>query len=79
MEEALRKQLVPTGKELLAMAFLEAKETMDKQVVLIDNLQQKIIKDAPKVSFADTLLKCEDTVHVGTFAKSLCVEGIEIG
>ncbi|AFA46950.1 Rha family transcriptional regulator [Acetobacterium woodii] len=79
MEEALRKQLVPTGKELLAMAFLEAKETMDKQVILIDSLQQKIIKDAPKISFADTLLKCEDTVHVGTFAKSLCVEGIENG
>jgi len=79
MEEALRKQLVPTGKELLAMAFLEAKETMDKQVVLIDSLQQKIVKDAPKVSFADTLLKCEDNVSIELFAKSLCDGGIEIG
>ena len=79
MEEALRKQLAPTGKQLMAMALLEAKETMDKQVLLIDSLQQKITEDAPKVSFVKILQKCENASSIEDFAKTLCNEGFEIG
>ena len=44
-----------------------------------EKLELKIIKDAPKVSFADTLQKCKDNVYIEIFAKSLCDGGIEIG
>ena len=37
-----------------------------------EKLELKVIKDAPKVSFADTLLKCKDNISVIQFAKSLC-------
>jgi len=79
MEEELRKQLAPTGKQLMAMALIEANETIENQVVLIDTLQQKISEDEPKVLFANQLAKTKELVPIGNYAKTLCHGGFEIG
>ena len=41
--------------------------------------QKKIEADAPKVEFADTLLKSEDCIKIGDLAKVLCDGKINIG
>ena len=41
--------------------------------------QKKIEADAPKVEFADTLLKSEDCIKIDDLAKVLCDGKITIG
>lgn len=79
MEEMLRKQSAPTGKQLMAMALIEANETIENQIVLIDNLQKKVIEDEPKVSYVKMLQKGEDVSQISDFKKMICNEGFKIG
>lgn len=79
MEEALNKQPMPTGKQLLAMALIEADATIKEQASLIGTLQKKIEDDAPLVRFANQLAESEEDMSIDLFAKALCDEGFEIG
>lgn len=79
MEAELKKQLAPTGKQLMVMALLEAKETMDKQVVLIDSLQKKVIEDEAKVLFADQLTKRRNYLQLAIMQKRFVMVDFKIG
>lgn len=78
MEEVIRTQ-IPTGKELLALAVIEAQKT-------IDSLKQhntKLIEDCermkPKEIFADAVATSHTSILVGDLAKLISQNGYEIG
>lgn len=73
---AIRKtggyQSVPQGKELLALAVLEAKKTIEEQ-------NHKIKEMQPKAIFADAVSASETSILVGDLAKLICQNGYQIG
>lgn len=73
---AIRKtggyQTVPQGKELLALAVLEAQKTIEEQ-------NHKIKKMQPKAIFADAVSASETSILVGDLAKLICQNGYQIG
>lgn len=68
-----------TPEEIMARALLVAQETLKRREERIKNLECKIVEDAPKVSFADKLLKSKDSILVRDYAKILYDEKINIG
>lgn len=73
---AIRKtgsyQSVPQGKELLALAVLEAQKTIEEQNHKIKEMQTKAI-------FADAVSASETSILVGDLAKLICQNGYQIG
>lgn len=73
---AIRKtggyQTVPQGKELLALAVLEAQKTIEAQNYKIREMQ-------PKAIFADAVSASETSILVGDLAKLICQNGYQIG
>lgn len=73
---AIRKtgsyQSVPQGKELLALAVLEAQKTIEEQ-------NHKIKEMQPKAIFADAVSASETSILVGDLAKMICQNGYQIG
>lgn len=73
---AIRKtggyQTVPQGKELLALAVLEAQKTIEEQ-------NHKIKEMQPKAIFADAVSASETSILVGDLAKLICQNGYQIG
>lgn len=73
---AIRKtggyQTVPQGKELLALAVLEAQKTIEEQ-------NHKIREMQPKAIFADAVSASETSILVGDLAKLICQNGYQIG
>ena len=73
---AIRKtggyQTVPQGKELLALAVLEAHKTIEAQ-------NHKISEMQPKAIFADAVSASETSILVGDLAKLICQNGYQIG
>lgn len=73
---AIRKtgsyQSVPQGKELLALAVLEAQKTIEEQ-------NHKIKEMQPKAIFADAVSASETSILVGDLAKLICQNGYHIG
>lgn len=73
---AIRKtggyQSVPQGKELLALAVLEAQKTIEEQNYKIREMQ-------PKAIFADAVSASETSILVGDLAKLICQNGYQIG
>lgn len=73
---AIRKtgsyQSVPQGKELLALAVLEAQKTIEEQ-------NHKIKEMQPKAIFADAVSASETSILVGDLAKLICQNGYQIG
>lgn len=73
---AIRKtggyQTVPQGKELLALAVLEAQKTIEEQ-------NHKIKEMQPKTIFADAVSASETSILVGDLAKLICQNGYQIG
>ena len=73
---AIRKtggyQTVPQGKELLALAVLEAQKTIEAQNYKIREMQ-------PKEIFADAVSASETSILVGDLAKLICQNGYQIG
>lgn len=73
---AIRKtgsyQSVPQGKELLALAVLEAQKTIEEQ-------NHKIKEMQPKAIFADAVSTSETSILVGDLAKLICQNGYQIG
>lgn len=65
-------QTVPQGKELLALAVLEAQKTIEAQ-------NHKIREMQPKAIFADAVSASETSILVGDLAKLICQNGYQIG
>lgn len=71
MEEII-SQHVPQGKELLALAVLEAQKTIEEQ-------NQEIERMKPKEIFADSVTASKDSILVRELAKIIKQNGVEIG
>lgn len=65
-------QSAPKGKELLALAVLEAQKTIEEQ-------NHKIKEMRPKAIFADAVSASETSILVGDLAKLICQNGYQIG
>lgn len=67
-----------TLKEALLLA-LEQQEKIEQLELESKIKDEKLVEQAPKVEFADKILKSKANVLVGDFAKVLCDEGFNIG
>lgn len=63
---------VPQGKELMALAVLEAQKTIAAQAEEIDRMK-------PKEIFADAVAASKQSMLIGQLAKLICQNGHEIG
>lgn len=62
----------PQGKELLALAVLEAQKTIEEQTAQIEEMK-------PKAIFADAVVTSHTSILIGDLAKILKQNGIETG
>ena len=67
-----------TLKEALLLA-LEQQEKIEQLEIENDKKNVQLIEQAPKVEFADKLLKSKANILIGDFAKVMCDEGYNIG
>ena len=78
MEEVIRTR-IPTGKELLALAVIEAQKTIDS----LKEHNTKLIEDCermkPKEIFADAVSASKTSILIGDLAKLICQNGCQIG
>lgn len=70
--EDIIKEHVPQGKELLALAVLEAQKTIEEQTARIEEMK-------PKAIFADAVATSHTSILIGDLAKILKQNGIETG
>ena len=63
---------VPQGKELLALAVLEAQKTIEEKNAQIERMRLKEI-------FADAVATSKQSILIGQLAKLICQNGHEIG
>lgn len=70
--ENVIKEHVPQGKELLALAVLEAQKTIEEQTAQIEEMK-------PKAIFADAVATSHTSILIGDLAKILKQNGIETG
>ena len=66
------KPCVPTGKELMALAVLEAQKTISEQNQAIERMK-------PKEIFADAVVASKSSILIGELAKMLRQNGIDTG
>lgn len=71
MEETIQDH-IPRGKELLALAVLEAQKTIEEQTAQIERMK-------PKEIFADAVATSHTAILIGDLAKLLKQNGVEIG
>lgn len=62
----------PHGKELLALAVLEAQKTIEEKNAQIERMR-------PKEIFADAVATSKQSILIGQLAKLICQNGHEIG
>lgn len=62
----------PRGKELLALAVLEAQKTIEEKNAQIERMR-------PKEIFADAVATSKQSILIGQLAKLICQNGHEIG
>ena len=62
----------PQGKELLALAVLEAQKTIEEQSKAIERMK-------PKVIFADAVETSHTSILIGDLAKLLKQNGVDMG
>lgn len=72
MEEIIKTRSIPQGKELMALAVLEAQKTIDAQTSLL--AEQK-----PKVVLADAITESITSISIGDLAKILRQNGVDTG
>lgn len=63
---------MPQGKELLALAVLEAQKTIEQQSSQIEEMK-------PKAIFADAVATSNQSILIGDLAKLICQNGYKIG
>lgn len=72
MEETIKTGSIPQGKELLALAVLEAQKTIEDQ-------DRQIKELIPKGIFADSVAGSSTSILVGEMAKILKQNGVDTG
>lgn len=65
-------RMIPTGKQLMALAVLEAQKTIEEQNRAIERM-------APKEVFADAVASSHSSILIGELAKILRQNGINTG
>lgn len=63
---------IPQGKELLALAVIEANKTIEEQRAQITEMK-------PKAVFADAVATSKQSILIGQLAKLICQNGYPIG
>lgn len=63
---------MPQGKELLALAVIEAQKTIEEKDKEIERMR-------PKEVFADAVASSKDSILIGELAKLICQNGYSIG
>lgn len=63
---------MPQGKELLALAVIEAQKTIEEKDKEIERMR-------PKEVFADAVASSKDSILIGELAKLICQNGYQIG
>lgn len=71
MQDAIKNH-IPQGKELLALAVLEAQKTIEDQ-------NKEIARMKPKEIFADAVSASEQSILISDLAKLICQNGYSIG
>lgn len=66
------QQTAPQGKELLALAVLEAQKTIEEQNLAIERMR-------PKEIFADAVSASKTSILIGDLAKLIKQNGVDIG
>ena len=77
----IRYKLIQRLKELEIEKpkLLTINELLEQSSQMIKNLENKIIEDKPRVSFAETIEKSSDCILIREFSKILGNEGIKLG
>lgn len=70
--ENIIQEHIPQGKELLALAVLEAQKTIEEQSQAIERMK-------PKEIFADAVSVSDTAILIGELAKILKQNGVDIG
>lgn len=63
---------MPQGKELLALAVIEAQKTIEEKDKEIERMR-------PKEVFADAVASSKDSILIGELAKLICQNGYRVG
>lgn len=63
---------MPQGKELLALAVIEAQKTIEEKNKEIERMR-------PKEVFADAVASSKDSILIGELAKLICQNGYSVG
>ena len=63
---------MPQGKELLALAVIEAQKTIEEKDKQIERMR-------PKEVFADAVASSKDSILIGELAKLICQNGYSVG
>lgn len=71
MEDTIKNH-IPQGKELMALAYLEAQKTLEEYNARIECLK-------PKIAFADAVTAADDSILIGELAKLISQNGYQIG
>lgn len=66
-------------EKIMARALNIANKTLATLNVKVEQLENKIEEDRPRVSFAETIEKSSDSILIREFSKILANEGIHIG
>lgn len=68
-----------TPEEIMARALLVAQDTLKRREERIKALESKVEQDKPLVDFAETVSISSDSIEIGTFAKIIKDENIDLG
>ena len=74
-----QEDLEMTREELLAKAFVAVNEISGERLKRINQLEEKIRKDEPKVAFANAVTASKDCIRIRELAKILKQNGVNTG
>lgn len=74
-----KTKTIPQGKQLLALALVEANKMLEEKEVQNAQLQAKIEEDRPKVVFADAIAVSDTCILIRNLVKILKQKGIDTG
>lgn len=72
MEDTIKSNIMPHGKELLALAVIESQKIIEEQTARIEEMK-------PKEIFADSVSASKTSILIGDLAKLIKQNGVEIG
>ena len=68
-----------TPEQIMARALVVAQETLERHKRQLENIQQKVEADAPRVLFAQSVESSQSEILIGELAKILKQNGTDIG